>query len=462
MAGRDRRGGHRLRLRRDRARGGQRPRRHEDHGRPGRGRRRGHRLPDQRPQAVDPNGGVADAYTILALAPGGPTWFVVEQGHRRLHQRQARGQARHPRCRTPPPSSSTTSTVPADQLDRRRRGQGPRPGAAGLRLHPPDGRGVRPGRRLGGAATARSATRRSASRPAAPLSREAGLHPQADRPPRRPARGRARRTSRRPPTRIDAGEGDDGALNTEGAIAKYLATEAGQRRRRRRHPGARRLRLHPRVHGREDQARRADHHDLRGHLGDHGDDDRPRPLAAAPQDPRASTTSTAAASWTRCTRRIPRSAGRRRRTGRCDALAGVLERLPGRPAHPQPARAASASASSSPAPRAPPRWPVAPPRPRTARCRAKADRRFDAAALAVDQPRVFAREAAHHGRPRRAALGHRAPPTRHRARRLAGRRTCAWTPSAPHRPGSSPTWTAVADALYDRPTHRHDMHRTHA
>jgi alkylation response protein AidB-like acyl-CoA dehydrogenase len=28
-------------------------------------------------------------------------------------------------------------------------------------------------------------------------------------------------------TRLDAGEGEDGALNTEGAIAKYLATEAG-------------------------------------------------------------------------------------------------------------------------------------------------------------------------------------------------------------------------------------------
>ena len=26
---------------------------------------------------------------------------------------------------------------------------------------------------------------------------------------------------------IDAGEGEDGALNTEGAIAKYMATEAG-------------------------------------------------------------------------------------------------------------------------------------------------------------------------------------------------------------------------------------------
>ena len=89
--------------------------------------------------------------------------------------------------------------------------------------------------------------------------------------------------------RIDAGEG---SLNTEGAIAKYLATEVGQRRGRSRHPGTRRLRLHARVHGGEDQARRAHHHDLRGHLRDHGDDHQPRPLAAAPEDAAGGTTTT--------------------------------------------------------------------------------------------------------------------------------------------------------------------------
>ena len=52
--------------------------------------------------------------------------------------------------------------------------------------------------------------------------REAGLHPQAHRAARREPRGRAgvHRGHRRP---LDAGEG----LHTEGAIAKYLATEAG-------------------------------------------------------------------------------------------------------------------------------------------------------------------------------------------------------------------------------------------
>ena len=57
-----------------------------------------------------------------------------------------------------------------------------------------------------------------------PLVREAGLHPQADRAARR-ARSRPRApTIEETAERIDAGEG---ALNTEGAIAKYLATEAG-------------------------------------------------------------------------------------------------------------------------------------------------------------------------------------------------------------------------------------------
>ena len=111
---------------------------------------------------------------------------------------------------------------------------------------------------------------------------EAGLHPQADRAPRRAAGGGQgvhrgdRRTPRRDPHRPQHRGGDRQVPGDRG----------GQRRRRRRHPGPRRLRLHPRVHGREDQAGRADHHDLRGHLGDHGDDHRPRPLAAAPQDQR--------------------------------------------------------------------------------------------------------------------------------------------------------------------------------
>ena len=56
-----------------------------------------------------------------------------------------------------------------------------------------------------------------------PAGGEAGLHPQAHRPARRAARGgpRVHRGDR------DAHRRRRGALNTEGAIAKYLATESG-------------------------------------------------------------------------------------------------------------------------------------------------------------------------------------------------------------------------------------------
>ena len=81
--------------------------------------------------------------------------------------------------------------------------------------------------------------------------------------------------------RIDAGEG---SLNTEGAIAKYMSTEAGDRAADAAIQALGRLRLHPRVHGGKNQARCSHHHDLRRHLRDHGDDDQPRPLAASPQN----------------------------------------------------------------------------------------------------------------------------------------------------------------------------------
>ncbi len=112
LAGRDRRGRHRLRLRRHRARGGLRPRRDEDPRRPDRGGRRAHRLPDQRRQAVDlqrlhrrchhdPGPGPRRAHLVRRRAR-----------HTGVHQRQARGQARHP-------AVEHRGTVP-----RRRRGAG--------------------------------------------------------------------------------------------------------------------------------------------------------------------------------------------------------------------------------------------------------------------------------------------------------------------------------------------------
>ena len=126
------------------------------------------------------NGSIADVYTILALAPGGPSWFIVQKGTPGFSAGAAGGQARHPAVqhrRAVPRRRRGPGRPP----HRRRRGPGPGAGAAGLRLHPRDGRGVRSRRRLGGA---RPRDRLLAQREqgGAPAEREAGLHAQADRP----------------------------------------------------------------------------------------------------------------------------------------------------------------------------------------------------------------------------------------------------------------------------------------
>jgi len=51
-----------------------------DDGDAGRGERQGRRLQAERRKQWISNGGVADRYTILANAPGGPTWFLVDKG----------------------------------------------------------------------------------------------------------------------------------------------------------------------------------------------------------------------------------------------------------------------------------------------------------------------------------------------------------------------------------------------
>ena len=110
------------------------------------------RLPHQRPQAVDHQRLASPTVTpSWPRTPGGPSWFVVAQGHRRASAR------RHPEDKHGIRLSNTAALflddveVPGRQPDRRGRGQGPGAGAAGLRLHPPDGGRVRSGRRLGGA-----------------------------------------------------------------------------------------------------------------------------------------------------------------------------------------------------------------------------------------------------------------------------------------------------------------------
>ena len=269
------------------------------------------------------NGGVADLYTILALAPGGPSWFVVEVGRRGLHARQARGQARHPaeQHRGAVPRQGPRRRRPAR---RRRRGPGPRPGPAGVRLHEADGGRLRARRRLGGA------------RPRDPLLpqahpgrrtavREGGLHAQADRPPRGRAGGVAGgdRGDRRAAGR---GRGRAERRGRDRQVPRHRGRGRGGRRG---DPGPRRLRLHPRLHGREDQARRSHHQDLRGHLGDHGDHDRARPLAGAPEVRR---------------RPLPRAGARARGAPR----ASIPPSAPTSPRSPTtPSRSCSSAAASS-------------------------------------------------------------------------------------------------------------------
>jgi alkylation response protein AidB-like acyl-CoA dehydrogenase len=170
------------------------------------------------------NGSIADAYTVLAMAPGGPSWFVVERG--------AQGFS------TAPPEdkhgirlSDTAAlflddvVVPGQNL------------VGGV-----EGRGLVQAQQVfgytrlmvaafglgGGWEAMERAIRYSAQRVqgGSTLSEKQGFTHKLIVP--HVARlEAARAVVEEMATRIDAGEGHDGALNTEGAISKYLATEAG-------------------------------------------------------------------------------------------------------------------------------------------------------------------------------------------------------------------------------------------
>jgi alkylation response protein AidB-like acyl-CoA dehydrogenase len=170
------------------------------------------------------NGSIADVCTILGLAPGGPSWFVVEKGT--------------PGFSAAPPEdkhgirlSNTAALflddveVPAENLVGRVEGRGltqaqqvfgyTRVMVAAFGLG-------------GGWAALDRAITYSTNRiqGGTPLSQKQGythklIVPHAVR--LEAARAFLEETA----TRIDAGYGENGALNTEGAIAKYVATEAG-------------------------------------------------------------------------------------------------------------------------------------------------------------------------------------------------------------------------------------------
>ena len=304
------------------------------------------------------NGGVADAATVLALAPGGPTWFVLDGDVAGL----TRGDPEHKH-------GIRLSNTAALFLDDVRV-------AVDRMVGPVEGQGLVQARQVfgytrlmvaafglgAGWAALDRAVLYSTQRIQAggPLSSKQGythklIVPHAVR--LEAARAAIEETAER----IDAG---DGALNDRGGDRQVPRQRSRQCRCRCRDPGARRLRLHARVPGGEDPARRPDHHDLRGHLGDHGDDGRPRPLAAAPQDARRPLRRGGARARG-ASRAAPRH-GRRRRGARSPRPGRRCSRPAGSGGSPVTSTCCCGSAPSSRSSRAAPRWPAAPPAPRTA------------------------------------------------------------------------------------------------
>ena len=170
------------------------------------------------------NGSIADAYTILAMAPGGPSWFIVEKG--------APGFSSAPKEDKHGIRLSDTAAlflddvlVPVENLVSDVEGLGlvqaqhvfgyTRVMVAAFGLG------------CGGAAMERAiqySTQRIQG--GAPLSEKQGYTHKLI-VPHVVALEAARAVVEETGTRLDAGEGAGGLLNTEGAIAKYLASEAG-------------------------------------------------------------------------------------------------------------------------------------------------------------------------------------------------------------------------------------------
>ncbi|MGH3330899.1 MAG: acyl-CoA dehydrogenase family protein [Nocardioidaceae bacterium] len=170
------------------------------------------------------NGTIADAYTLLAMAPGGPSWFIVERGTEGLSS--APPEDKHGiRLSNTAALFLDDVVVPAENL------------VGGV-----EGRGLVQAQQVfgytrlmvaafglgGGWEAMDRAIRYSTQRiqGGAPLSEKQGYTHKLIIP--HVARlEAARAVVEETASRIDAGEGEGGALNTEGAIAKYLATEAG-------------------------------------------------------------------------------------------------------------------------------------------------------------------------------------------------------------------------------------------
>jgi len=172
------------------------------------------------------NGGIADKYTILASAPDGPSWFVLDRGTEGFTQNR-------PEDKHGIRLSNTAALflddvfVPVGNLVGDVEGQGliQAQKVFGYTRVMVAAFGLGAGWSALDRAIQYSTMRIQGG---APLSEKQGythklIVPHAVR------LEAARAFIESVATRIDAGEGVDGALNTEGAIAKYLATEAGNR-----------------------------------------------------------------------------------------------------------------------------------------------------------------------------------------------------------------------------------------
>ncbi|TVZ07343.1 acyl-CoA dehydrogenase [Trebonia kvetii] len=170
------------------------------------------------------NGGIADKYTILASAPGGPSWFVLDRGTEGFTQN--RPEDKHGiRLSNTAALFLDDAFVPVGNLVGGVEGQGliQAQKVFGYTRLMVAAFGLGAGWSALDRAITYSTTRIQGG---TPLSEKQGythklIVPHAVR------LEAARAFIEFVAARIDTGEGADGALNTEGAIAKYLATEAG-------------------------------------------------------------------------------------------------------------------------------------------------------------------------------------------------------------------------------------------
>jgi alkylation response protein AidB-like acyl-CoA dehydrogenase len=167
------------------------------------------------------NGGIADAYTVLANTPGGPSWFIVEKGAKGFSHDKP--EDKHGiRLSNTAALALDNVYVHADRLVGGVEGQGLNQAQAvfGYTRLMVAAFGLGAGWAALDRAIPYSTKRIQAG---APLSEKQGYTHKLIVP--HVARLEAARASiEETAERIDAGEG---SLNTEGAIAKYMATEAG-------------------------------------------------------------------------------------------------------------------------------------------------------------------------------------------------------------------------------------------